>query len=361
MKDNKNEMSAMAALEWANFIAVSPFVFQAVKSLIDLGILSKLGELKKGETLTKEALCKSLNFKEYVVSVLLDLALKAKVINGDEQNGFYLSKVGVFLLDDPMTKVNFNFTADVCYEGLKDLTSSLQEERPVGLEVFTKDHKTIYPFISSLPPKAKESWFAFDHFYSDHSFLDIINKIFSYKDADKVAKVYDVGGNTGKFAKLLVDTKDVNVGIVDLKEQCALVENSIKDTYYESKITTHPVNILSENIAQSLPHDGDVWFMSQFLDCFSKEQIEYILKSVYSAMPEKSMLVINEVFGDCQANDIASLVIEANSLYFTALANGVSRFYHASEFLSILSNTGFKLIEQINALKMGHTVLILEK
>lgn len=356
-----SEMKALDALEWANFIAVAPFVFQAVKSMQDLGILQELGKLKGDKRLTKAELAHSLNLKEYAVSILLDLAVVSRVVIGNDKDGYRLSKVGVFLLEDPMTKVNFNFTSDVCYEGLKELTTSLKEGRAAGLEVFTKDYKTIYPFLSSLPKKVQESWFAFDHFYSDHAFDKVIAKIFTLKPKSSVKLVCDVGGNTGRFAKSMVNAQGVDVCIIDLKEQCALANEAIKGTKYEGKITTKAVNILAQDVQDYLPKEGDIWFMSQFLDCFAKEQISYILDNVYRVMPKGAMLVINEVFGDRQENKVAKLVIEANSLYFTALANGVSRFYHADELLALLGKAGFKLLCSDDTLGMGHTVLFLSK
>ncbi len=354
---NFNDMKAIDALWIANLISVGPFVFQAVKSMKDLGIMDALSVCKSNEGKTKVALATETKQSYYTVSVLLDLAETADVVIKLADNSYQLSKVGIYLNDDLMTKVNFNFTADVCYQGLEKLTESLTSAKPVGLEVFTKDEQTIYPFLSRLPSKAKESWFAFDHFYSDHVFERALEILFS---KHKYQHIYDIGGNTGKFAMSATSfDKDVKVTIIDLKEQCALANENIKANSLENRISTYPTNVLAPNF--TLPHDADLWWMSQFLDCFNQEQIESILKTVYESMNDDATLVINEIFGDRQKNDIAKLVIEANSLYFTALANGVSRFYHYDEFIALVNKIGFKLEAIHDYLGMGHTLLVLKK
>ncbi len=47
-----------------------------------------------------------------------------------------LDKVGHFLLEDPMTQVNLNFTQDVCYEAMGHLMASIRSGTPEGLKVF---------------------------------------------------------------------------------------------------------------------------------------------------------------------------------------------------------------------------------
>ena len=73
------------------------------------------------------------------------------------------------------------------------------------------------------------------------------------------------------------------------------------------------------------------------------------------------MVAINEVFGDRQSNDIAGLVIEANSLYFTVMANGVSRFYHSDVFIRLVEKIGFKVHRMVEHVGLAHTLLILTK
>ncbi|MGN1392477.1 MAG: methyltransferase [Succinivibrionaceae bacterium] len=353
---NYNDISAVDALKKAQEYAVAPFIFQTIISMKRFGIFKMLSEVPFGTSFSKKEIAKECNISEYASSILVDMAVTADIlIEKDEK--YFLSKVGFYLANDRMTNVNLDFSNDVCYLGLAELTSSLQKTTPEGLKVFTKEHDTIYPFLSSLPKDAKESWFAFDHFYSDHVFSTALEKIFAIK---QFKHINDIGGNTGKFAiEATTYNKDVKVTIIDLPQQCVLAkDNSVKHGLAD-RIDTYGVNILDKGV--TLPNDADLWWMSQFLDCFSEDQIKDILTLVYSSMKDTDTLIINEIFGDRQKNDIASMIVDANSLYFTALANGKSRFYHAREFLRIVEKVGFKVNQQIDHVGVGHTLLFLSK
>ncbi len=57
-----------------------------------------------------------------------------------------------------MTRVNMDFTQDVCYQGLFFLADSLNEgERRV--KSIWRLVEQIYPALSQLPDAARESWF----------------------------------------------------------------------------------------------------------------------------------------------------------------------------------------------------------
>ena len=208
-----------------------------------------------------------------------------------------------------------------------------------------------------MPDNARKSWFGFDHYYSNHVFDQILDILFKEK---KFKHICDIGGNTGKFA--LAATKfnpDIKVTIVDLPEQCEQAKANIKPV--EERVDIYPINILDPE--QKLPDDPttDLWLMSQFLDCFSINQIENILQKIYRTMNPNSLVVIIEIFGDKQKNDTASLVIDATSLYFTALANGYSRFYHSRDLIDIAQKVGFNVNKEIDSIGLGHSALILSK
>ena len=62
-----------------------------------------------------------------------------------------------------MTRVNFDFTRDVCYQAAAHLDASLAEGRPAGLQTLGP-WATLYEGLSALPEPARKSWLAFDHF-----------------------------------------------------------------------------------------------------------------------------------------------------------------------------------------------------
>ena len=110
-----------------------------------------------------------------------------------------------------------------------------------------------------------------------------------------------------------------------------------------------------------LPTEADIWWMSQFLDCFSPEQIVAMLSKVARVMKPGARLCIMELFWDAQRFEAASFSLNASSLYFTCMANGNSRFYSAEKFYGYLDKAGFQVEERHDNLGVGHTLLICQK
>lgn len=63
----------------------------------------------------------------------------------------------------------------------------------------------------------------------------------------------------------------------------------------EERIKFHPVNILDEHQQFPKGHDG-IW-MSQFLDCFSDEEITSIQQTLPQAIDENGYVFILEISG----------------------------------------------------------------
>ena len=356
-----NDERAPEALHKANFIALAPFIFAAAKAMRDLGFFRLLADSEKG--LTKRELADKAGVTLYAASVLIDAAYRADMVCSEEEETgkdtrWILTKTGLYLATDRMTEVNLSFSADVCAEGLLSLTESLKTGKPAGLRTFSETASTIYPLLETLPEPARTSWFDYDHFYSDHVFeeeLPILRRETSFRS------VCDVGGNTGKFALAAAAfDPDVHVTIADLPEQCAAAKEKIADAGLSSRIALNPCDILKSSPAD-LPRGIDVWWMSQFLDCFSNEQAVKILRLVREAMEDGAVLAVNEIFGDRQRRDTAALVVDECSLYFTAIANGVSRFFNSGEFMECLETAGFRVKSVHDALGLGHTLIIAEK
>jgi SAM-dependent methyltransferase len=232
------------------------------------------------------------------------------------------------------------------------LKESIENGTPAGLEVFGK-WPTIYPALSSLPEPAKTSWFSFDHFYSDNAFPHALTHVFQYKPK----LIYDVGGNTGRWALRCVEhNPDVRVTVLDLPEQVTLLKKEIKEKPNGDRIDGIGLNILGEG---ELPGEADLWWMSQFLDCFSEEQCEGILRRIRRAVKPGAKVCILEPFCDRQAFETGAAVLNAFSLYFTCIANGNSRFFRAEALLGCLKRTGFSIEKEIDNVGFGgHSLLV---
>ncbi len=349
---DKDDISALDAITEAQKIAFAPMLFQAALNLRDNGILSYLDK-QSGRGRALNDIVDHCQIDEYAASLLLDMGLSGGIVYRKE-GLFFIGKIGHFLLHDRMTRVNMDFTQDVCYQGLFSLKASLETKKPVGLKVFG-DWPTIYPALSQLPDDARKSWFAFDHFYSDAAFNAALPHVFDLKPA----QLYDVGGNTGKWSLRCCNyNPDVNVTILDLPQQIKTAEENVARHGMSERIKGYPIDMLSD---APLPGEADVWWMSQFLDCFSEEQIISILKKIHRVIKPDARVCILEIFWDAQRYEAGAFSLNASSLYFTCMANGNSRFYSYDVFLRCIEAAGFSVEKQIDALGVGHTLLICKK
>lgn len=345
--------NALTAKSEAQKLAFAPVVFHAARTLRDLGILQALDDAKSSG-MDAVSISQKTGVSEYGVKVLLDLALSAHIVIWSEPN-YVLGKLGYYLLHDGMTEANMDFTADVCYTAMNHLTESIKHSKPAGLKELG-DWPTVYEGLSRLAEPAKSSWFKFDHFYSDRAFPELLKIVF----ADKPRRLFDIGGNTGKWAiQCCRHDPDVEVTIIDLPPQLEMAHANAQREGLAGRIRGHAANMLDPE--SRLPSGADTWWMSQFLDCFSPMEILNILRKVHAAMDESATVYILELFWDCQRYEAAALSLNAASLYFTCIANGNSRFYHSRDFLQIVREAGFMVENQTNDLGLGHTLLKLKR
>ena len=349
---NTDPFNALEAKTEAQKLAFSPITFHTARTLRDLGILAVLDKnTHKG--MNAQEISEQSGVSEYGVKVLLDMALSAHIVTWNEPN-YILGNLGYFLLHDGMTRANMDFTADVCYAAMMHLTEAIQEGTPAGLKELG-DWPTIYEGLSQLPEKAKDSWFQFDHYYSDRSFPLLLKKVFEHKPK----RIFDIGGNTGKWSlQCLNYDSEVEMTIIDLPQQIEVAMKNVADAGFSDRMKAHPTNMLNKSLP--LPTGADVWWMSQFLDCFSPMEILSILQRVRKAIKADAKVYILELFWDAQKYDAATLSLNATSLYFTCLANGNSRFYRSSDFLEIVEQAGFNIVERTDDIGLGHTLLELE-
>ncbi len=347
----KDRLPAREAQRLAQFIAFGPIVFQASRLMLKFGILEAL----RDNPLTLEEVAGKAGISIYAAKVLLEASLSiGTVIVDTETDKFSITKTGWFLLTDPSTRVNMDFNQDVNYEGFFHLEEALREGRPAGLDHFGP-WPTIYEGLSSLPQQVQKSWFGFDHFYSDHSFLQALQIIFSFKPL----RIMDVGGNTGRFAQRAVAyNEDVKVTIVDLPQQIGLMRKAVAGMPGEERIDARPMNVLERENDFPTDVNPDIIWMSQFLDCFSEEEILSILSRVKKVMRPGARLLIMETFWDRQKYEPASFCLTMTSLYFTAMANGNSKMYHSDDMIRLVREAGLEVEEIHDGLGQGHSILV---
>ncbi|MBS7818404.1 SAM-dependent methyltransferase [Wohlfahrtiimonas chitiniclastica] len=348
---NKDSLNALEAITLAQRIAFAPMIFQAAVCLRDFGILAHLDAAKK-TGLTLLEIVDQGSLSEYSVSVLLDMGLSCSIVYQQDAR-FYLAKTGHFLLHDEMTRINMDFTRDICYDGLSHLKASLISNTPQGLKSLG-NFEHFYRHLKDLTPTQQKSWFEYDHFYSDGAFDAALNVVL----AESPAHIYDIGGNTGKFSMACCQkSADVHVTILDLPEQVGLATENIVAAGLSDRIDTHALNILT---TKDLPNAADLYWMSQFLDCFSGEEIVRILSLIKATKAPTAKVCILEIFWDQQQFEAAAFSLNASSLYFTAIANGNSRFYEAEVFKSYIEAAGLSIVKEVRGIGPYHTLLMCE-
>ncbi|MCF0056965.1 methyltransferase [Dyadobacter sp. CY356] len=350
----KKEISAIEAKYEAQKIAFGPIYFQAVIALRDLGILEFINNNRKGVSIA--TIIEKLDVSEYGVELLIEAAEVLGVVECFEEGKVKITKIGFFLLKDEMTKVNVNFMNDVCYLGAKSMTDSIKTGKPEGLKVLG-DWPTIYEGLSVLPEPAKKSWFDFDHYYSDGAFPSALKIVFS----KPTGTIFDIGGNTGKwsFACCGYDP-DVKIKILDLPVQLKVAKQNAAEKGLLDRIEFYPINLLDTE--QKIPQGADVIWMSQFLDCFSKEEIVCILNNACQAASEDTRLYILEPFFDNQDYPAAHFSLVATSLYFTIMANGNSKMYRIEVMKNLVREAGFEVVETYPLIGDSyHTILECKK
>ncbi|MGE0631830.1 MAG: methyltransferase [Pseudobdellovibrionaceae bacterium] len=348
LNPSAKEMLPQDAKMLAQFIAMAPFVFQTALCLRDFGILKILAE--KPEGLHFDEIMTKANLSRYSLSVLLDAGESSRIVENEEEV-YKLTQTGVFLEKDAITRVNMNFTQDVCYEGLFSLKEALQENKPAGLKVFGK-WPTIYEGLAHLPQKVQKSWFEFDHFFSDDSFPRALPIIFE----ENPETVLDVGGNTGKFAMACAAfAPAAKITIVDHPGQLEMANKNIAAKDLSDRLTFVPMNLLDHS--KPLPKNCDVIWMSQLLSCFSEEDVVQLLRRAKESMGPNSALFIMETFTDNQKFNVAKFCLDMTSLYFTAMANGNSRMYRSEYFYQLIERAGLKIVKEHPYVRLNHTIL----
>lgn len=346
---NKDKKTALEAKELAQFIAFGPVVFQVARIMRNAGILTVIEDAgKKG--LTHQEILQSVNLPDYGLRVLLESSLGIGIVIINDGR-YSITKTGHFILHDPLTRINMDFIHDVNYKGLFHLDKSIETGKPEGLKELG-NWNTIYEGLSQLPKPIQDSWFAFDHFFSDNSFPAVLPMVYS----KPITKLMDIGGNTGKWAiASTLHDHNVHITIVDLPGQVTMAKSKIIELGLGERVSFFPVNLLDKQ--QPLPIGYDAIWMSQFLDCFSETEITSIVERCYEAIEPGGTMFILEAFWDRQRFEAAAFCLQQTSIYFTALANGNSQMYDSRIFIEAVKAGGFEIYEEIDGIGLSHTLL----
>lgn len=348
MFDN-DPLTALEAIAAAQQLAFAPLAFQATSVMRDRGVLAALAKAVP-DGLGIDDVASATGLSTYATRVLLEAGLGLHIV-WRRNDRFHLGKLGHFLLDDEMTRINFDFTRDVCYQAAAHLDQALCEGKPAGLKALGP-WATLYEGLSVLPEPARSSWFAFDHFYSDQAFPAVCERL----AADPPASLLDVGCNTGKWARLCLERlPGCTIGLADLAVQLDVARANLHQAGLLERVRWHPLDLLDPQA--SLPSGYPLIWMSQLLDCFSEDQIVAILSKVRAALPPGGRLWILELFWDRQRFEAAAFSLQQTSLYFSCVANGNSQMYDSKVFLALLPRAGLAVSQVTDGVGGYHTLV----
>jgi ubiquinone/menaquinone biosynthesis C-methylase UbiE len=337
----------MDACYAAQRIAFGPVVFQACRVLRDLGVLHELHRHSAGVTLT--ALQSGTDLSRYALKLLLESGMSADVVRLEDER-WHLTRTGWFLLEDELTRINMDFVHHVNYQALFHLDRSIHEERPVGLAAFG-DWPVIYPGLSSLPAPVRDSWFRFDHYYSDAA----IDQECATVLAEHPRKVLEIGGNTGSFSMALAAASDdAAITLLDLPEQIALAKQRFAAHALDGRIGTVAADMLD---GKPLDGEYDLIWMSQFLDCFGQADIVRVLRKARGALARNGSILIMEPLWDRQRFEVSAYCIINTSPYFTVMANGCSKMSSFTDLQRCIADAGLEVGGTRDGLGICQTIL----
>ena len=340
----------------AQRLAFAPFIFKALSAALESGLLAAVERSEGGADL--ETMARETNLSPYAAQLLLDILSTVSIVERTETGWRTTEKGDLFLFDD-LTRANFDFTDRVNFAGLEHTLEALREGRPAGLQVFNADWETIYPHLPELPEDALRAWFRFDHFHSDRAYEAALDKIEAWCPGAK--SLCDIGGNTGRFTRRWLERfPDARAVFVDLPVEARALLSRSEIRPYAERIDVVEIDWLTDRELEGTA-SCDLYWMSQFLDCFEEERVRSILERTRRAMKPGAKLLVLEPLVGGQRHRAAELSLAASSLYFTVMANGRSRFFEGPELRALFEDSGFRIEREAEGLGISHTLFLLSK
>lgn len=353
MQDRPHVPDALRASESdhaeAHRIAFAPLLFQAARIARDVGALQALA-LAHPVGLSLSELAAGIVMNAYATGLLVEACASLGMVSreGPHTSRYLLTGVGAAFLADDRTRISTDFVHHVCYRGAFLLEDALKNGTPAGLSTLGS-WSTVYEGVPELPEVARQSWYAFDHLYSDGVFPRAV-KALKHRG---VQRILDVGGNTGRFATLAAAS--MNVTIVDHEVELRVARRNVDAAGVGARVETVALDL--RNAKHTFPTGFDAVWMSQVLDCFPEAEIVSILARARAALGPNGRAYVVESFTDRQPNEAARVALHGLSLYFACIANGTSRMYGAEDLLRCAEKAGL-VLDDDRTLGPWHTLLV---
>jgi len=143
---------------------------------------------------------------------------------------------------------------------------------------------------------------------------------------------------------------------MDLPQQLEMMRQQTKDLPGAMRIHGYGANLLDPEVP--FPTGFDAIWMSQFLDCFSEEEVTSILtRAARSMSGVESPPISWKLSGTGKSLTQPSYCLTQISLYFTAMANGNSKMYHSDDMERCIKAAGLEVEKIDDHLGMGHSIV----
>ena len=160
----------------------------------------------------------------------------------------------------------------------------------------------------------------------------------------------------GKDEKALMEYDDK---LYQVSKQIGMMKENTKGKEGAERIKGYGINLLDKNAFFPKREGGlDAIWMSQFLDCFSEEEIVSILTRAKAVMDADTRIFIMATLWDRQRFETAAFCLTMTSLYFTAMANGNSKMYHSEDMTRLVNEAGLEVEHIYDGLGQCHSIMV---
>ena len=238
--DRPANLTAFEAISEAQKLAFAPIAFQASVALKRLGILGAVEAAKDDGAAAAEIAALPRRCPCTACACCSTWASSIGLV-WQRADRYVLDKVGHFLLNDAMTRVNLDFVADVCYDAMSSLQDSVEQTRAEGPRALRRLADAVRGPPATAGAESERAGSRSITFTRRTHLPQRCEHVF----ATKPRHLLDIGGNTGLWAMACVEhDPHVEVTIVDLPEQARLTERAPRAGQHAARIRVTAVDLL---------------------------------------------------------------------------------------------------------------------
>jgi hypothetical protein len=309
--------------------------FAAFQTLVTGFKLKLFQRLAESPGRTREEVAELLEIPCHSARVLLLGCCTYELTTRREGRYYNTTMAESFLTDKSIFPIsNFTRYCDVVqYKAFQFLAESLQTGSNVGLQTVSGTGDSLYKRLAQSPEL--EKCFQDGMAPRDRSSRALL---FDAPEFNAVNHLLDVGGGPGLVAGLLLtDHASLNVTLFDLPSVCDTAAAHCRALGLE-RFTTNPGDFFTD----AFPRHCDAILFSHVLEIFSEQEIVFLLRQGFEALPKGGKLIIYGMA--CDDNESGGDMAAWGSLYFMVLARGQGMMYPVAAYTSWLQGIGFSVV-----------------